>query len=125
MPPEGIFRRFEMAAWSPAEIRVPFSTREKEVGAALDSVRSASRLRRDRIHTLVFDGTNSLWPHFSWILNESLPDLKHLTISCSAGHQRRYSLHTLYRKGLGDALHPKRRDPCVIAPLLQLGEAPH
>jgi len=81
MPPETIFRRFEMAAWSPTEIRVPFSTREEEVGAALDRVRDAHLLRRDGIHTLDFFGTGGLWPYFSWIFDEPLPNLKHLSIS--------------------------------------------
>jgi len=80
-PAEAIFRRFEMAAWSPTEIHVPYGHPEEVVGAALDGVRDASQLRRDRIHTLDFRGTASLWPHFSWIFDEPLPNIKHLSIS--------------------------------------------
>jgi len=83
MPPENIFKRFEMAAWSPTEIYVHahFSKDLKVIGAALDRVRCARQLHRDRIHTLEFHGITDMWPHFSWIFDQPLPNLKHLSVS--------------------------------------------
>ena len=71
-----------MANWRPAEIYAHWSRKGGErVKAALDSVRDAGQLRRDRIHTLEFQGVSDVWPHFSWVLDEPFPNLEHLTIS--------------------------------------------
>ena len=80
--PHNFFRRFELAAWSPTEIHVFGCCREdEEIGAALERVRGACQLHRDKIHTLEFAGTSRLWSHFSWIFDEPLPDLKDLRLS--------------------------------------------
>ena len=82
LPPEKMLRRFEMANWRPTEIYAHLFTSngEEKVKAALNSVRDAGQLRRDRIHTLEFRGVNDVWPHFSWIFNEPFPNLEHLTV---------------------------------------------
>ena len=80
MPPKNIFRWFELAAWSPTEIHACGYEDEEEIEAALDRVRSACKLRRGGIHTLEFKSNSSVWPHFSWIFDEPLPNLKHLSI---------------------------------------------
>jgi len=82
LPPEKMLRRFEMANWRPTEIYAHLFTSkgEENVKAALDSVRDAGQLRRERIHTLEFRGVNDVWPHFSWIFDEPFPNLKHLTV---------------------------------------------
>ena len=83
LPPETMLKRFEMADWGPVEIYAHVLIKEgkERVKAGLDSVRDAARLRRDRIHTLEFHGEPDVWPHFSWIFDEPLPNLKHLSIS--------------------------------------------
>ena len=84
-PPKKMAKRFEMAAWSPTEIYAHFSTEDDEerIKAALDNVRDVCKLRCNRIHTLEFRGGIDVWPHFSWILDKPLPNLKHLSISAA------------------------------------------
>jgi len=87
MPPESILKRFELAAWRPTEIYVHAHTPEevKTVGAALKKVRSTRQLHRDKVHALEINGLTHLWPHFSWIFDGSLPNLRHLSISATTG----------------------------------------
>ena len=81
--PEKMFKRFEMAQWCPTEVYAHLFVwnGEDRIKAALDSVRDAGKLRRDMIHTLEFRGETEMWSHFSWIFDEPLPSLRHLTVS--------------------------------------------
>ena len=75
-----MLKRFEMANWRPTEIYAHTSKGGERVKNALDSVRDAGQLCRDRIHTLEFRGKSDAWPHFSWIFDEPFPNLEHLTV---------------------------------------------
>jgi len=79
---ENIFKQFEMAAWSPTEIYVNtrFSRNEENIGVVLDRVRGSHLLYRHRIHTLNFQGSADTWSHFSWIFDQPLPNLQHLSM---------------------------------------------
>ena len=71
-----------MANWRLTEIYAELSMLKggERVKTALDSVRDAGQLRRDRIRTLEFCGKSDVWPHFSWIFDEPFPILEHLSV---------------------------------------------
>jgi hypothetical protein len=82
IPPENMFKRFEMAKWSPTEVYAhTFKKRgTEETKATLDRVRDSGLLHCHGIHTLEFSGETDMWARFSWIFDQPFPNLRHLSV---------------------------------------------
>ena len=82
IPPKNMFKRFEMAKWSPTEVYAHtfLKRRAEETKATLDRVRDSGLLRCHGIHTVEFSGETDMWARFSWIFDQPFPNLRHLSI---------------------------------------------